>query len=147
MGAAAAVAAGAAVNIVVIAGGSIAMGEQPAYGSLIIGSLVAVIFGFILEFFFFSVDYARSESLQFEDDEYYYYVKAVPKLFVSGQEKTIKKINYYQEDEDAGKAIRFSPKEMMRKKKNPKKGPAIKTQNMDDVDEILLAQSLNDELE
>lgn len=110
-----AVAAGAVVNVIVIAGGSIAMGEKAAYGSLIIGSIFAVVIGLIFEFFFFSVDYSKSENLQFEDDEYYYYVKAVPKLAVSRQEKTIKKINYYQED--------------------------------DDVDEILLAQTLKKELE
>lgn len=32
------------------------------------------------EFLFFSVDYSSTEHLQFEDDEYYYYVKAVPKI-------------------------------------------------------------------
>lgn len=34
----------------------------------------------------FSVDYARSERLQFEDDEYYYYVKAIPKVAVTTPE-------------------------------------------------------------
>ena len=31
--------------------------------------------------------------MQFEDDEYYYYVKAVPKMMVSVPTKTVKKIN------------------------------------------------------
>ena len=31
--------------------------------------------------------------MQFEDDEYYYYVKAVPKMTVAAPEKTVKKIN------------------------------------------------------
>ena len=35
--------------------------------------------------------------MQFEDDEYYYYVKAVPKIVVSAPEKTVKKINERQE--------------------------------------------------
>ena len=140
-----AVASGAVVNVVVIAGGSIAMGEKAAYGSLIVGSIFAVVVGMILEFFFFSVDYAKSENLQFEDDEYYYYVKAVPKLAISGQEKTIKKINHYQEEmsEDAENM----PKDTKRKKKSLKKGPVIKKQDIDDVDKILLAQSLEKELE
>ena len=47
----------------------------------------------------FSVDYARSERLQFEDDEYYYYVKAIPKVAVTTPEKTVKKINERQETE------------------------------------------------
>ena len=45
------------------------------------------------------MDYARSESLQFEDDEYYYYVKAIPKVSVSTPEKTVKRINERQETE------------------------------------------------
>ena len=69
-----AIAAGAVVNIVIIVAGNIALGGEISYGSLIIGSALAVVTGLILEFFFFSVDYSRSENLQFEDDEYYYYV-------------------------------------------------------------------------
>lgn len=37
--------------------------------------------------------FSRSEKVQFEDDEYYYYVKAVPKMAVAVSEKTVKKIN------------------------------------------------------
>ena len=39
------------------------------------------------------MDYSRTEKVQFEDDEYYYYVKAVPKMTVAAQTKTVKKIN------------------------------------------------------
>ena len=39
----------------------------------------AAVISLILEFFVYSVDYAGSQYLQFEDDEYYYYVKAIPK--------------------------------------------------------------------
>ena len=53
----------------------------------------------MLELFLFSVDYARSERLQFEDDEYYYYVKAIPKVAMTTPEKTVKKINERQETE------------------------------------------------
>ena len=53
----------------------------------------------MLELFLFSVDYARSERLQFEDDEYYYYVKAIPKVSMTTPEKTVKKINERQETE------------------------------------------------
>ena len=45
-----------------------------------LGSVVAVIGGLFLDFMFFNIDFQKAESLQFEDDEYYYYVKAVPKL-------------------------------------------------------------------
>jgi len=62
-------------------------------GGLILGSLVALIVGAVLQFLFFHVDYSRTEKLQFEDDEYYYYVKAVPKVTVSNTQKRVKKIN------------------------------------------------------
>ena len=62
-------------------------------GNMILGSVMAIIVGIILTFLFFHVDYARTEKLQFEDDEYYYYVKAIPKVTVPGTQKKVKKIN------------------------------------------------------
>lgn len=43
--------------------------------------------GLILQDFCFALDYKKTEYLQFEDDEYYYYVKAVPKLDFSRNER------------------------------------------------------------
>ena len=37
-----------------------------------------------------NLDYARTENVQFEDDEYYYYVKAVPKKMIAKEEKVVK---------------------------------------------------------
>ena len=65
--------------IVMAAGGIFLEAEIPAI-PLVAGTIVSVIVGEILEFFLFHVDYKRTERLQFEDDEYYYYVKAVPKI-------------------------------------------------------------------
>ena len=47
----------------------------------------------LIQFFAFNVDYSRTELVQFEDDEYYYYVKAVPKISLATPEKSVKKIN------------------------------------------------------
>ncbi len=41
--------------------------------------------------FHFSVDYSKAEKFQYEDDEYYYYVKAIPKVSVAVPEKRVKK--------------------------------------------------------
>lgn len=41
---------------------------------------LALISGFAVRFFRFHLDYHKVEYLQFEDDEYYYYVKAVAKV-------------------------------------------------------------------
>lgn len=91
-----AIIAGVLGNINAMAYGYIIMDIELSYISLIIGSVVAVIVAFIVKFFVFSVDYTRKEYLQFEDDEYYYYVKAVPKSSVTIPEKTVKRINERQ---------------------------------------------------
>ncbi len=78
---------------------SVALGVHTSYKELILGSVLAVLIGLVLELFLFSVDYARCESLQYEDDEYYYYVKAVPKVTITSPEKTVKRINERQATE------------------------------------------------
>ena len=70
---------------------------QIHYVSLILGSLISGAIGFVLELMLFSVNYTGTEHLQFEDDEYYYYVKAVPKVSVAVPEKTVKCINRHTE--------------------------------------------------
>ena len=57
------------------------------------GTLVSGVIAAILDFFIFAVDYNRTEYVQFEDDDYYYYVKAVPKIAVTAPDKQVKKIN------------------------------------------------------
>ena len=59
---------------------------------LIVGSVVSAALAKALEFFVFNVDYSRTEYVQFEDDEYYYYVKAVPKNTVAVPQKRVKTI-------------------------------------------------------
>lgn len=61
--------------------------------TIIIGTLVGMCLAFVVQFFKGTVDYSRTELVQFEDDEYYYYVKAVPKLTVSAKNVNVKKIN------------------------------------------------------
>lgn len=61
--------------------------------SILVGSAIAAVAAFGLQFFLFSVDYSRTEYTQFEDDEYYYYVKAVPKVNITEPDVQIKKIN------------------------------------------------------
>ena len=91
-----AIIAGMLGNISAMAYGYIIMDIQLSYISMILGSIVAVIISFIVKFFVFAVDYTRTERLQYEDDEYYYYVKAVPKVSVTIPEKTVKRINERQ---------------------------------------------------
>lgn len=60
---------------------------------MLVGNLLALLIGFALEFMFMNLDYSRTERVQMEDDEYYYFVKAIPKKMVASTEKTIKEFN------------------------------------------------------
>lgn len=55
------------------------VGGELSFGSLFLGTIISVILNIILQFFLFDLNYNKVEKVQFEDDEYYYYVKAVPK--------------------------------------------------------------------
>ena len=48
---------------------------------IMIGSVFSTIVALILQFLFLSVDYSRTETMEFEDDDYYYFVKAIPKQY------------------------------------------------------------------
>ena len=60
---------------------------------LILGMAFSALLAVIFNFFWFSVDYTRTEYVQFEDDDYYYYVKAVPKMAVSTTDVKVQKIS------------------------------------------------------
>ena len=62
---------------------------QGRWPQMLIGSIISAILAIVIEFFFMDLDYTRTERVQFQDDEYYYYVKAVPKRCVTVTEKTI----------------------------------------------------------
>ena len=88
-----AIIAGAMANLVFLLIGDLIYDTNMSIISAIIGAVVAIVVGKVIEFFRFCVDYSRTEKVQFEDDEYYYYVKAVPKMTVAAPTKTVKKIN------------------------------------------------------
>ena len=88
--------AGVIINIVVILVGDLIYDTQVSLLGAFLSSLLALVIAKILEFMFFCVDYSRTENVQFEDDEYFYYVKAVPKMNVAVQSRTVKKINSQQ---------------------------------------------------
>lgn len=74
-----AIAAGCGVYVLITLLGGLFMKVDTQLLVLIVGIAGAAVISLILEFFVYSVDYAGSQYLQFEDDEYYYYVKAIPK--------------------------------------------------------------------
>ena len=60
---------------------------------LAIGEAIAFVLALGLELFVFNLDYTRVERVQFEDDDYYYYVKAIPKRYVSEKKMEVKTFN------------------------------------------------------
>ena len=131
---------GAVVNIIGVSAGNMALGGETNFAVLLVGNAAAIAVGLILELFFFSVDYARSENLQYEDDEYYYYVKAVPKLSVATPEKTVKRINERHETEiiDAVQVRKRSKRQEAR--------VHGRKHDIGEVDKMLLTQSLKQDL-
>lgn len=59
----------------------------------IIETAIALFIGLMSSIFTFNASYAKTERLEFEDDDYYYYVKAVPKIKVSVDNIKVTHIN------------------------------------------------------
>lgn len=88
-----AIVTGTVVDIIVLLFGSLLLDTSPKILSVLLGSLISAGLAVLLQITVFSLDYSRTEYVQFEDDEYYYYVKAVPKITIAVPEKTVKKIS------------------------------------------------------
>lgn len=83
---------GSLVQMVILLTGYILLGMPEKIQWVLIGTLVSVVVSLVLEFFFYNLDYSRIERVQFEDDEYYYFVKAVPKVYMARKDKRVKQI-------------------------------------------------------
>ena len=75
-----AIGTGAVAYLAISIAVSIFSGNSGSLLPTILGVAGAVVVSLILQFFLFHVDYRRTEYLEYEDDEYHYYVKAVPKV-------------------------------------------------------------------
>lgn len=88
-----AIGVGTILNILLLLLGDFRLDIAAPVLGIIMGSLISAVIMLVLQFLIFSVDYTRTEHVQFEDDDYIYYVKAVPKMSVTTQEINVKKIN------------------------------------------------------
>ena len=96
-----AIVAGALLDVVILMVGDLMYDANFSIGGVILGSLAAIVVAMLVQFFRFNLDYSRTEKVQFEDDEYYYYVKAVPKMTVATPEKKVKKITTQRNNRNA----------------------------------------------
>lgn len=85
--------AGVMIEVMILLVGDLMYDTNLSIVSALLGAVVTLIACKIIEIFRFCLDYSRTEKVQFEDDEYYYYVKAVPKMTVAAPTNTVKKIN------------------------------------------------------
>lgn len=85
--------AGVMIEVLILLVGDLMYDTNLSIISALLGAVVTVLVCKVIEFFRFCLDYSRTEKVQFEDDEYYYYVKAVPKMTVAAPTNTVKKIN------------------------------------------------------
>lgn len=83
---------GAILILSVMLLGNVAWDLDTGLGSLIISVSISVIIAYMIQFFHLTLDYHGTRKLQFEDDEYYYYVTAVPKYKVAVVDKTVTRI-------------------------------------------------------
>lgn len=155
-----AIVAGGVTYVLVMLGGSLFLNATVSMPALITCAVLSVVFAIILEFFVFGGDYSRTERLEYEDDEYFYYVKAVPKASVSTSERSIKKINgepiREERRSEEKKAVSFTePTQAVSDKPKkrrtapaptPRKAkPISKEDDMDEIDfEKKLEESLKD---
>lgn len=88
-----AIISGTVVQFLILVIGRLAFNAKFNVFLVIIGVILGAALGYLCNVLFFAVDYKRTEYVQYEDDEYYYYVKAVPKVVVSGSDVKVKQIN------------------------------------------------------
>lgn len=88
-----AILAGAVTDVIILLVGDLMFDTNVSIVGMIVGTIFSVLIAKVVEFFAFHVDYHRAEKVQFEDDEYYYYVKAIPKITVATPSRTVKQIN------------------------------------------------------
>lgn len=84
---------GVLTNLLIMLVGEFMMNVTGNIGTMLISMAVSGVLVYATQFLAFSVDYTRTEYVQFEDDEYFYYVKAVPKMNVSASSKKVQRIN------------------------------------------------------
>lgn len=84
---------GSITEFLILVVGQIALKADFNIVLIIVGVILGAAVSYICNIVFFALDYNRTEYVQYEDDEYYYYVKAVPKINVASVDVRIKHIN------------------------------------------------------
>ncbi len=92
-----AVITGGIVYLMFVVLGNAMLGASVSLGRALIGDIASVIASLILALFMMPLDYTKTEHLEFEDDDYYYYVRAIPKA--SATKAEMKRVHPEAEEE------------------------------------------------
>ncbi len=84
---------GSVLNLLIILIGAVVTDVDISAVGVIFGTILSAALVFVLVFFIHNLDYSRTEYVQFEDDEYYYYVKAIPKISMEEPQNMVRRIN------------------------------------------------------
>ena len=138
---------GALTGILTILVGDIMYKTDISVVGLILGTILACGVVKVIQFLVFDVDYSRTEKVQFEDDDYYYYVKAVPKITagnikdnkdasdvssrISLKKKTAEKETEVQPKKPAASVQKEKNAPEAPKQDAPRRRPSSKVQEMD----------------
>ncbi len=125
-----AIAAGAVTEFVLVVLGKLALSASLNLIGAILGIVLSVGLAFLCQILFFNLDYKRTEYVQYEDDEYYYYVKAVPKVNLVSEDLKVKRIN-------AQKTRKTNDISGQRKPRSGSSRPSKRDFDQDDKDVIL----------
>ena len=98
------IAAGAFTSILGFLVSDLILDKSDQIFAMLLGTVVSAGIVFAINFFKLTLDYSRTEIVQFEDDAYYYYVKAVPKITVTTPQMKVKHINVKNAAQDAARS-------------------------------------------
>lgn len=85
-------AGGILILLIIMLGGSI-LTVPVAYAAAITGCVASILIALFISFWSGALDYTRPEFLKYEDDEYQYFVKAIPKMVVQKSERKVQEIS------------------------------------------------------
>ena len=114
------------------------LGTKLDMQQLILGTLITIAVCFVLAFFFFNAKYKESQYLQFEDERFFYFVKAVPKTLAEEEDDLVESAGQSEAPEDFPGGMR----ELMADEENEE--PVVEPENITELD---IGAKLEDSLE
>ena len=96
---------GVVVSMIIFILSCVGIDLEMSIVGIILFSLLSGVVAYIAYFMRTVLDYSAVEMVQFEDDDYYYYVKAVPKIKISAQLSEVKNISKAEETETDDESV------------------------------------------